>query len=72
MSKKDDLFLIQIRLFRCAQEEWNLDAQKCSDIFNKYNVYDYIKTCYEFFHIQGDQANLDDIAKYLKAKGARL
>ncbi|MCR5290470.1 MAG: DUF3791 domain-containing protein [Treponema sp.] len=71
-KEKDDLFLIQVRLFRLAQNSWNLDAKECSTLFNKYDVYDYIKTCYGFFHIQGDEANLDDIAGYLKNKGAKI
>ena len=72
MTQKDDLFLIQVRLFRQAQSKWNLDAQKCSDLFNKYKVYDYIKTCCGFFHVQGDDANLEDIGKYLKHEGAKI
>lgn len=68
----DDLFLIQIHLFRLAQEKWNLNEQTCSEIFNKYKIYDYIETCYEFFHVQGDEANLSDIEEYLKNNGAEL
>lgn len=35
MTQKDDLFLIQIRLFRLAQDKWNLDAERCS-AFDKF------------------------------------
>ena len=71
-KQADDLFLIQIRLFRLAQNKWNLDEKKCSKIFNKYKIYDYIETCYEFFHVQGDEANLSDIENYLKNIGAKI
>ncbi len=71
-TQADDLFLIQIRLFRLAQSKWNLDEERCSTIFNKYKIYDYIETCYEFFHVQGDEANLSDIENYLKNNGAEL
>ncbi len=71
-EKADDLFLIQIRLFRLFQSKWNLDEQKCSELFNKYKIYDYIETCYEFFHVQGDDANLADIEQYLKNNGVKL
>ena len=71
-KQADDLFLIQIRLFRLAQSKWNLDEEKCSELFNKYKIYDYIATCYEFFHVQGDEANLTDIEKYLKNNGAEI
>ncbi|WP_407435019.1 DUF3791 domain-containing protein [Treponema sp.] len=71
-KKEDDLFLIQIRLFRLAQNKWNLDEKECSNLFNKYKIYDYIETCYEFFHLQGDEANLTDIENYLKNNGAEI
>ena len=71
-KQEDDLFLIQIHLFRLAQSKWNLDEEKCSELFNKYKIYDYIETCYEFFHVQGDEANLNDIENYLKNNGAKI
>jgi hypothetical protein len=71
-KQKDDLYLIQVRLFRLAQKTWNLGAEKCSELFNKYKLYDYIQTCYGFFHIQGDEANLEDISEYLRHKGVAI
>ncbi len=71
-KREDDLFLLQIRLFRLAQSRWNIDGIKCSKIFNTYKIYDYIETCYDFFHIQGDDANFSDIMGYLKNKGVKL
>ena len=65
-NQADDLFLIQIRLFRLAQNKWNISEEKCSEIFTKYKIYDYIETCYQFFHVQGDDANLSDIENYLR------
>ena len=71
-KREDDFFLIQIRLFRLAQNKWNINEEKCSKIFNEYKIYDYIETCYDFFHIQGDEANLNDIESYLKNNGVSL
>ena len=71
-NKSDDLFLIQIRLFRLSQQKWNLSEQECSELFKKYKIYDYIQTCYDFFHVQGDEANIQDIQKYLLNNGAKL
>ena len=64
--QKEDLYQIQVRLFRLAQLKWNISASKCSELFNKYDIYGYIETCYEFFHEQGDEASLSDIEKYLE------
>lgn len=72
IKQQDNIFLLQVRLFRLAQLKWNVDAKKCSEIFNKYKIYDYIETCYDFYHIQGDETNFDDIMKYLDNIGAEL
>ena len=69
-AQKNDLFLLQVRMFRLAQIKWNVDSKKCSELFNKYKIYNYIETCYEFFHIQGDEANFVDIENFLKNQGA--
>ena len=68
-NPKGDLFLIQVRLLRLAQLKWGITPEDCVKVFDKYNVYDYIATCYEEFHIQGDEASLRDIEDYLHAKG---
>ena len=70
-KREDDLFLIQIRLFRLAQDKWSLGEEECSALFNECNIYDYIETCYEFFHVQGDDANISDIESYLKNMGVQ-
>lgn len=72
MNQQEDIFLLQVRLYRLAQLKWNVDSKRCSEIFNKYKIYDYIETCYESFHVQGDEANFDDIMKYLNNIGAEL
>lgn len=68
-NREEDLYQIQVRLFRLAQLKWNLTARQCSCLFKKYNIYGYIQTCYDFYHIQGDEANLCDIEKYLSNSG---
>ncbi|WP_296028679.1 DUF3791 domain-containing protein [uncultured Treponema sp.] len=64
--QKEDLYQIQGRLFRLAQLKWNISASKCSEIFKKYDIYGYIEACYELFHVQGDEASISDIEKYLE------
>ena len=72
LNYRDDLFMLQVRLFRLAQIRWNKNAADCEEIFNKYEVNDYIKTCYEEYHVQGDEANIMDVEKYLHGKGANI
>ena len=69
LNYTDDLFMLQIRLFRLAQVRWDKDVSECEKIFSKYDINEYIKTCYEEFHVQGDEANIIDIEQYIKARG---
>ena len=72
LNKRDDIFMLQVRLFRLAQLKWNKSAEECEQIFKKYGLNEYIETCYEEYHVQGDEANLADLEHYLKVKGLSL
>ncbi len=72
LNRRDDLFMMQIRLFRMAQIKWNKSVGECEKIFSEYAINDYIKMCYEEFHVQSDEANMDEIDSYLQRKGFRI
>lgn len=65
----EDIFDIQIRMFRQFQMKQNLSAKETEYIFLKYDVFEYIETCYEEYHVQGDETNLEDVYRYLNLKG---
>ena len=65
-----EILRMQIRLFRKACGRWNKTNNECADIFDKYEIDTYIKDFYEILHVQGDEANLNDIEEYLLKKGA--
>ncbi len=69
LNRRDDLFMMQVRLFRMAQIRWDKSANECEKIFLEYAVNEYIKMCYEEFHVQSDEANMDEIDLYLHRKG---
>ena len=72
LNKRDDIFMLQVRLFRLAQLKWNKSAEECEQIFKKNGLNEYIETCYEEYHVQGDEANLADLEHYLKVKGLSI
>ena len=72
LNKRDDIFMLQVRLFRLAQLKWDKSAKECEQIFKKYGLNEYIETCYEEYHVQGDEANLADLEHYLKVKGLSI
>jgi hypothetical protein len=55
-----------------AQIRWNKSVGECEKIFLEYAINDYVKMCYEEFHVQSDEANMDEIDSYLQRKGFRI
>lgn len=72
LNKRDDIFMLQVRLFRLAQLKWDKSSEECEQLFKKYDLNEYIETCYEEYHVQGDEANLADLEHYLKVKGLSI
>ena len=70
--KQNEILHMQVRLFRLACKTWNKSRLECAKIFDDYDVDDYIGEAYEFFHVQGDETNLEEIENYLRKKGASL
>ena len=67
--RKDEILRMQVRLFRLANKKWNKSITECADIFDKYDIDGYIRDVYEFFHVQGDDTNLEDIGEHLQRLG---
>lgn len=70
MNKKQQIIYMQTRILRLASEEWNQPVEAVTKLFHKQGVFPYIELCFDLFHLQGDDAVLDDIAAYLKKEGA--
>ena len=51
-----EILRIKVRLFRKACNRWNMGNVECAEIFDKYEVDEYIQQLYEIFHVQGDEA----------------
>ena len=62
---EDERLLMLIRLFRKACTEWDKPILECADIFDRYGVDEYITDCYDLFHVQGDEANLEEIKEFI-------
>ena len=66
MNEKQQLLYMQTRVLRLASEEWNRPMEEIAEIFDRYQVLQYIEECFGIFHVQGDEAILEDIGRYLK------
>lgn len=72
MSKNQQITYMQARLVRLASQEWNMSLIAVTSIFTEFKVLQFIRECFDIFHVEGDYAVLDDIIDYLKSKGVRL
>ena len=69
MSEKQQILYMQTRMIRNASEKWNRPIEIISELFEKYDVLQYIEDCFELFHVEGDEAILEDVTEYLENKG---
>ncbi len=56
-------------MMRLAAEKWNRSMEEISELFVHYDVLPYIEECFGIFHVEGDEAVLEDITIYLINKG---
>ena len=70
MGKETQITFMQARIVRLATQEWSLSMHAVNALFQKYGIYAYIEKFWDFFHIEGDFAVLDDVRQYLEKKGA--
>lgn len=72
MTRKEEILYMQTRLLRLAAIHWSHSDDEIQSVFVKYGVYEYIEDGYELFHLEGDEAVLQEIAEMLKRKGVDL
>ena len=68
----NEVLYMEIRLVGAFSEKYKLTRAAVNEIFSKYKIWQYIESCYEVFHLNGDEYNLEDISEYLKGKGVVL
>ncbi len=69
MSERNQITHMQVRIARMATEKWRLSIGEVARLFERYQVFEYIRDCFGIFHTEGDEAVWEDIVPYLKAKG---
>ena len=68
MNKSEEMTYMKVRLFRLAQQRWEMSFKECGAFFKKNHIYDLVDQYYERFHVQGDEVNLDEIEEIIGMK----
>lgn len=61
---------MQARISRMAAVRWGWPLRRVMELFGSNDVLGYIEDCFDYFHLEGDEAVFDDIERYLRSKGA--
>ncbi len=69
MNERQQIIYMQTRIMRLASEEWNKPVDIIAGLFKKYKVFQYIEEGFGIFHVEGDEAVMEDVVTYLKNKG---
>ena len=66
----NEVIFMEIRLLGEFCQKYRMSRAAANDLFSKHKIWQYIESCYDTFHINGDEHNLEDISNVLKTKGA--
>ena len=69
MSERQQIIYMQTRIMRLASEKWDKPIETVSALFAKHNALRYIEECFDLFHVEGDEAILEDVEAYLRNRG---
>ncbi len=72
MSEELQILYMQARLVRLAAEEWHKTIEETNKLFQQYNIYHYIANFWGIFHVESDEAVLEDISDHINSKSELL
>ena len=67
MTRNDNVLNMQITIANNMKQEWQIDYGKVSDLLEKYDLLQYIDTCYEEYNSMGMKGILLDLKSYMDA-----
>lgn len=65
MSKEGTFLIYCTEQYKSAK---GLNGKQVSELFTKFNVWDYIYSCFEALHTTGDKYIVEDIDLYIAAR----
>lgn len=68
MNERSQITYMQVRIVRMATEKLNLSVAEVARLFDQYQVFEFIRDCFDIFRVEGDDAIWEDIVPYLKVR----
>lgn len=65
MSRQGDFLIYSTELYKSAK---NMTGKQVSELFSRYDVWNYIYSCFEALHTTGANYIIEDIDQYIKER----
>lgn len=65
MSRQGDFLIYCTELYKSTK---NMTGKQVSELFSRYDVWNYIYSCFEALHTTGANYIVDDIDQYIKER----
>lgn len=65
MLRSENVLNMQITIANSMKQEWEIDFSKVSDLMKKYDLLQYIDSCYEVYNSMGIKGILADLKLYM-------
>ena len=65
MTSQGKFMIFCAEQYKCAKQ---LNGRQLSDLFDKYNIWNYLYDCYEALHTTGTSYIVEDIDLYIDAR----
>lgn len=69
MSEDVQILFMQARIVRLASRRWNKSLNDVATLLLDSGALAYIRDSFDYFHLEGDDAVLDDVEDYLSGRG---
>ena len=69
MSEERQITFMQARISQMAARRWGASLRQVIGVFCVHGVLEYIRDCYDYFHLEGDEAIFADVTQYLEVRG---
>ncbi len=68
----DEILFMETRVFSDFCRRKNMSGKDANKIFNLFDIWNYIETCYDSLHLNGDDSILDDVDRIISKRGASV
>lgn len=70
MGEREQIVYMQVRIVRMYAASHALTLAQAARTFDEAGAFRYISDCWGLFHIEGDDAILQDVESFMQTKGA--